>query len=117
MTRLGILWRRRPVVLVGFVLATLAAALFLGRALVATIYWSAHQDVPVAGWMTPAYVEHSWHLPKFSLRAPLDLEPLRNGERPQTIGELARSRGIPEAEMIARVQKLVEDASARGPQP
>jgi hypothetical protein len=117
MTRLRFLWRRRPVVLVAFVLATLAATLFLGRALLATIYWSAHQQMPVAGWMTPAYVERSWHLPKFALRAPLDLKPPASGEHPQTLGDLARSRDMPEAEMVAHVQKLVEAASRQAPPP
>lgn len=112
MTRLRLLWRRRPLVLVAFVLATLAAAVFLGRAVVATVYWSAHHEVPVAGWMTPSYIEHSWQLPKYALRAPLGLTPPVKGEHPLTVAEMARTRGVSEAEMVAQVQKLVDAAAA-----
>lgn len=117
MNRLRFLWKRQPVVLSAFLVASAVALFFLGRMVVFTIYWAGHRNVPIAGWMTPLYIERSWDLPKFTLRDPLGLKPLEKGQRPQTVAEMARARGITEAEMIALVQSLVDDARAGARRP
>lgn len=117
MNRLRYLWKQQPLVLSAFVAATLVALFFLGRMVVFTIYWAGHQNEPIAGWMTPLYIERSWDLPKFTLRDPLGLKPLEKGQHPQTVAEMARTRGITEAEMIALVQSVVDDFRAKAPHP
>ena len=55
-------FRRHPVLVSAFVAFTLLALFFAGRFTYQAIYWSTHQNQPVAAWMTVGYIAHSWNL-------------------------------------------------------
>ena len=67
-----------------FVVALCTLGFFGARSLAATIYWMdpAHQDQPLAGWMTPRYVARSYKLPPEVLGEALFLV---KGETPRRI--------------------------------
>jgi hypothetical protein len=115
LNRLRILWRQQPVILSAFLIAAALALFFAVRAVSGAIYWATHTNEPVKGWMTPGYVERSWHLPKKTLAGPLDLKPLEPGQHPQNLRELAIARGMTESEMIALVEAEVAKAEALKP--
>ena len=104
---IGHLWRRHRWLLLGF-LAAVALALFFGvRAAVFTVYWSGHRDEAIAGWMTPRYIAHSWEVPPQVVGEALGLTPGGDARR-VTIEEVARSRGLPVAEVAATVTVAIE---------
>lgn len=93
MTRLRHLWSHHRAALVVFVLALIVTLLLAVRTTVFTVYWldPAHRDQPLAGWMTPRYVAHSYAVPPKALGLPppgpgdpwhitLDQIAARNGE-------------------------------------
>jgi hypothetical protein len=59
------LWETQRLVLSAFVLAAAVFCYFAATTTMSMIYWMdpAHQDQPLAGWMTPRYVSHSYKLP------------------------------------------------------
>ncbi len=120
MTRTGPLksaFRRHPVLVSAFVLFTLLALFFAGRFAARAIYWSTHQNQPVAAWMTVGYIAHSWNLNPRSLEEAAGLPPPAG--RPLTLGEIAVDRGVPADEVIATVAaaiaKLQADQHRRRP--
>lgn len=110
MTRKGRLlrWLLRA----GFVVA-LGLTLFFGaRLTLGAIYWSNHRDQPIEGWMPLRYVGRSWSVPPEVIAEALGIEP---GTLPRrSLSQIARDRGIPEAELIARIIAAI--AQARGGQ-
>lgn len=66
MTAIKHLWAEHRLALLAFVAALGALAYFGVTTLAAALYWMdpAHQDQPLAGWMTPRYVGQSYHLPR-----------------------------------------------------
>ncbi len=117
MNRLRILWQRQPIVLSAFIIAAAFALFFAVRAVSGAIYWANHRDEPVKGWMTPMYVDHSWGLPRATIGQALGLTKPEPGQKLQNLRELARARGISEAEMIALVEAAVAKAQAGMPSP
>ena len=110
-------FRRHPVLVSAFVVFTLIALFFAGRFATRAIYWSTHQNQPVAAWMTVGYIAHSWNLDPHELEAAADLPPPAG--HPLTLGEIAGLRGVPVARIIAAVEaaiaKLQADRGGRKP--
>ena len=48
--------RRHPLLVGVMVLSLLLALVFAGRFVVRAVYWEAHREEAVAGWMTVGYV-------------------------------------------------------------
>lgn len=99
------LWRRHPVLLPAFLLA-LAAALFFGlRALsfIVTQPWRAEQ--PVAGWMTPRYIQRTYHIPREVIGAILDVDDQTEARMP--VDALARASGRPLAKVLADLDAAI----------
>lgn len=93
-----------------FVLALALTLFFGGRAAWHAVYWSdpARIDQPLAGWMTPGYVARSWDVPPEVIAPALDLPPpSARGDRPPPLAELARQRGVPVEDLIARLQSAI----------
>ncbi|GAB4386896.1 hypothetical protein [Albidovulum sp.] len=103
MNALGRLWREHRLALLAFAAAALVTLFFLGRLIAFTIYWSdpAHRRSAPEGWMTPGYVARSWQIPREDLVRALGLAP--RPDRPATLAEIARSRGVPPAAFLAEV--------------
>lgn len=109
------IWREAPWLGLGFLAALILTLLFAVRFFVSWLYWSdpEHLQQPLAGWMTPGYVARSWQVPRSLVADVLDLSP--GTERPGTLSDLARIRGVP-------LETLVDDlavaiAAYRGAKP
>jgi hypothetical protein len=109
-TLLRTLWRTNRWALVGFAFAAALTLFFAGRTLVFALYWAdpAHQNEPVAAWMTLGYVEKSWDLPPRSLAGPLRMGPPDKSRGPKSIAEYARERGVTAEQFVAEVQAAVK---------
>ncbi len=109
MRRLAHVWKHHRLLLIAFALAVLVAVGMAGRVLFAWVYWNANHQQAVAAWMTPGYVAHSWKIDRSALIdrliEPLDLMPGRR----ETIAEIAKRTGMPEAEVIARIEAAVAE--------
>lgn len=60
------LWQTHRIAVLAFALALGALGYFGVKTLSSAIYWMdpAHQDQPLAGWMTPRYIGQSYKLPR-----------------------------------------------------
>lgn len=110
------LWRGHPKAMAGFVLAALVTLFFVARITVSAIYWHNHQREPVQAWMTIGYVAHSWGLRAPDIDAAAGLPHPEKGH-PFTISEIARQRGVSEAEIIRLVTDTVAKMTAEAPKP
>ena len=104
------LWRANRWALIAFCLATAVTLFFAVRFVLFALYWAdpAHQNEPVAGWMTLGYVEKSWDLPPRSLAGPLRMGPPDKSRGPKSIAEYASERGVPVSQFVAEVQAAVK---------
>lgn len=108
MSPLAKAWRRHRLLFAAFLLA-LALTLFFGtRALLFAIHWHdpAREDEEIAGWMTPRYVAHSWHVPPEVVADAIDLAPGEAGRRP-TLDRIAAEKGIPVADLADRIEAAI----------
>lgn len=103
-------FRRHPILVSAFILFTLLALLFAGRFAYRFAYWSAHQNQPVAAWMTVGYVAHSWHLDPRAIDAAAGL-PSPVGH-PLTLSEIAAERGVPVEQIITAVEAAIAELQA-----
>lgn len=117
MNRLRYLWQRQPVVLSAFLLTAAIALFFALRFLTGAIYWSGHQKEAVKGWMTIGYVARSWGLKGPDIDSLAGLPGPKIKGHAQSLREIATDRGVPEAEVIATVEKAVAELSAKAKQP
>ena len=102
------LWHDHKLLTVGFLLAGALTAFFAVRLVASWIYWNdpAHRDVEIAGWMTPRYVAHSWHLPPDLVADVLELE--RQTGRPPTLADIAAERDVTVDDLAARIEAAAE---------
>lgn len=63
-------------------------------------------DPPIAGWMTPRYVAHSWQIPPEVIAETLSLEQDGSGRR-LTLRDLADTRSIPVDELIRQLDEAI----------
>lgn len=110
------LWRDAPFLSLALLAALLVAGFFAARLTLATLYWTdpARQEVPLAAWMTPGFVAHSWDLPPELVATTLALDRDGSGRR-VTLGELAKARGVPVETLIAQLEAAI--AAHRGARP
>lgn len=108
---IGRLWRRHPVLTLAFGLALLAVGFFGARALTfaVTLAWRAEQ--PVAGWMTPRYVQRTYDLPREVVAGILHVD--EEGEARMPIDALARAQGRPLDEILAEIEAAVAAQDAQ----
>lgn len=105
------LWRRHPVALALFGLASLAALLFAVRLAVFTIYWAdpAHRQLSPEPWMTPGYLARSWGRDPAEIGAALGFD-APPSDRP-TLAEIAAERGIPVEVLLAEVAAFLAEGA------
>lgn len=98
------LWQNNRLALLAFAVALAALGVFGVRTISSAIYWMdpAHQDQPLAEWMTPRYVGQSYHLPREVIEEVFFIEP---GEEPprMRLGEIANSNGLNLADLQSRL--------------
>jgi hypothetical protein len=98
--------RRHPRLAIAFGLASLVALAFIGRLVFGLLYWQAHREEPIAGWMTVGYVGHSWGISPRAIDAAAGLPPPAG--RPWTLQEIADARGVPVETVVAEVRAAVD---------
>ncbi len=109
MRRLASALRRHPVLFPAFGLALAVFLVFAVRSTMFAVYWAdpAHRDQQIEGWMTPAYVSHSWHVPREVMEAAIGSDgPKLKGGKP-TLDRIAREEGVPTADLIARIETAI----------
>lgn len=102
---IGRLWRRHPVLTLAFALALLAALFFGGRALTFAVTLGWRSEQPVAGWMTPRYIQRTYDLPHEVIAGILDVDDQTEARLP--VDALARQLGRPLAEVLADLEKAI----------
>ncbi len=102
------LWKNHRWLLIAFVVAAALSVFFGVRTVMFTLYWSdpANRDQAIAGWMTPRYVAHSWHVPPEVVQEALGLTGDGAGRR-VTLDELATARGIDTATLGAELDAAI----------
>lgn len=111
---IGRLWRENRLLVLAF-LAFLALAIFFGtNAVLKARDFRAPKEQPIAAWMTPRYVAHSWDVPRDEMMAILGLEPPPRGRI--TLEELAAEKGLPVEDYIARIEAGIAAFRARQPE-
>ena len=108
------LWRQRPYLVSAFLIACAVTLFFAGRLVFFTLYWSdpAHQNQAVEPWMTVGYIARSWHLEAQDLGALAGLPQIKG--HPQSLAELAASRGVAVEVIIADVETAIAALRAKG---
>ncbi|WP_425101174.1 hypothetical protein [Tropicibacter sp. S64] len=107
-------FRKRPVLTGIFALALVLSVVFGVRLVLHGLYWAdpAHRDETIAGWMTPGYVAHSWHVPNQLVGDALGFtkETFQPG---QTLDELAKARGVPVEALKQALYSAITDHRAQ----
>ena len=99
---IGRLWRGNRLLVLAFA-GFLALAMFFGaNAFLKARDFRAPKDQPVAAWMTPRYVAHSWNVPREEMMTILGLEPPGPGR--VTLRDIAASKGIPADDYIRDIE-------------
>jgi len=104
------LWRTNKPLVIAFAIALSLTVVFGVRTTGFLVYWSSHQNVPVAGWMPPGYVAKSYRVDIEVVREALGLDPLERDRRP--IARIARDRGVPVEQLIRDVNEGLKAAKA-----
>lgn len=108
----GRLWRRHPLLSLAFALALLAVGFFGVRALTFAVTLAWRSDQPVAGWMTPRYIQRTYDLPRDVVAAILGVD--GSGEARMPVDALALDAGRPLAEVIAELEAAIAAHEAQG---
>ncbi len=101
------MWSAAPVATVILAVA-LAAGVFFGvRTTAHWVYWNdpSHRDQSIAGWMTPGYISHSWHVPREVVTEALGLP--RGPKGKGNLNRLARLQGRSVEELTAAVEAAI----------
>lgn len=109
------LWKRHPLALSGFLLASAVTLFFLVRMASSAIYWAnpAHHNETVKPWMTAGYIARSWHVDPRMLDILAGL-PGPKDHGPWTIRQAAEARGVEVSEVIAQVNRALAVLKAQG---
>lgn len=99
------LWTRHRRLVIAFAVAVLLAAALLVRGLV-LVPPRGDPTRPVAAWMTPGFVVHTYHLPPEVVGEILGLPP--GEKRRQTIAEIATAQGRVVTELLDALQSEVD---------
>ncbi len=108
---IGRLWREHRILFLTFLAAIALALLFAIRAAMFAIHWhGTPPNPPLAGWMTPRFVSHSWHVPPEVVGNALGLD--QEQPRRVTLDDLATERGLPVEELIGDLQTAIDSFRA-----
>ena len=99
---MGSLWKRHKGLVLAFV-AAFGLAIYFGIGAVRKARdFDVAKEQPVAAWMTPRYISHSWDVPREEMLEILDLTSPNPGRR--TLVDLAEEKGIPVETYIAQIE-------------
>ena len=102
------LWAAAPLATLLLALALAAAGLFGVRGVM--LWAHRHERIaseqPVAAWMTPGLIAHSWHVPREVILDALDA-PGRPAQGPMNLTELAEMQGTTVEALIAEAETSI----------
>ncbi len=99
---MGRFLRDNKVLVLAFVILLAAAVFFAVGAFRKARDFDVAKEQPVASWMTPRFVAHSWGVPRDVMMTILGLEAPGPGR--QTVAEIADERGVPVEALIAEIE-------------
>ena len=112
------LWAAAPLATLLLALALAAAGLFGVRGVM--LWAHRHERIaseqPVAAWMTPGLIAHSWHVPREVILDALDA-PGRPAQGPMNLTELAEMQGTTVEALIAEANAAIAAWRAEHPEP
>ncbi len=96
-----------------FAVALGLCVFFAAQASLRAWHWhKLESERPLAGWMTPRYVAHSWRIPREVMEEALgELPPVRG--RP-TLRRIAETQGVPLEDLVHRIEAAVVAHRAGG---
>jgi len=102
------LWRHNRLLLVAFSMALVLTLFFATKLLVFATHWMVLRSDPgpIAGWMTPRFLVHAYHLPPAVLEATLGFTFQR--QDPQTLKQIAAAKGVPLTDLIAEIMGEID---------
>lgn len=104
------LWQTHRRLVIAFGVTAGLAVILLVRGLV-LVPPRGDPDMPVAAWMTPGFVVHTYHLDPDVMSQILGEAP---GERRrQTLAQIATAQGRVVTEILAELQAAIDDARAQ----
>lgn len=108
LSALRFFWREHRFLFLAFAMALALTVFFTVRMVVFTLYWAdpAHRNQPIAGWMTPRYIVHSYDLPPELVRKVLNLE--EEPRKRRTLAEIARDSDLTLDEIAQRITQAAE---------
>lgn len=105
MKRMLEIWRHHKILATAFaVMAVITLALGL-RLIFFSVYWATHRDLPIKAWMPVGYIARSHGVPIDRLKQVTGGNVGDRDRRP--ISEVAREIGIPEQELIERLEREI----------
>lgn len=111
-------WAHHRLAVMAFVVALLAVGWFGFQTVRHALYWHdpAHQDQPLAGWMTPRYVVESYQIPPEVLAPALFLNP---DEKPRrlSLDTIADQNDVTLTELQSRIDAAVAEWRLTHPEP
>lgn len=112
------LWAAAPVATLVLAAALTATAFFGVRAVMFGVYWHdpAHREQPIAGWMTPGYIAHSWAVPREVVLDALDA-PVPPPDGPMNLRKLAEINGTSVEALVAEAEAAIAAWRAAHPKP
>ena len=111
------LWDSHRLALMAFVAALTALGFFGVKTITSAVYWMnpAHQNQPLAGWMTPRYVAQSYGLPPDVLGPALFME--QGTPRRMSLEAIMDAQGLTMADLQARIDAATETYRANSGPP
>lgn len=95
-------WQKNKLLVSAFVLVLVAAIAFGIVAIRKARDFDVAKEQPVASWMTPRFVAHSWDIPRETMMTILGLEPPGPGR--QTLEDIAAQKGVAVEAYIAEIE-------------
>jgi hypothetical protein len=89
-----------------FVVATLLALVLGGMTLWHALTFERYAEGPIEAWMTPGMIVHVYDISPENMSAVLGLPQGEGKGKP--LAEIAKARGEPAADLVARVQAAVD---------
>jgi hypothetical protein len=99
---MGRFWRENRLLVLAFAVLVAIALWFAMGAVRHALEFDVAKEQPLAPWMTPRYVAHSWDVPREAMMDILGLEP--DNPRRRTLEEIAAEKGVPVADYIAGIE-------------
>ena len=108
------MWQHAPGLTVALAAALVLSLVFAFRLTFDAMHWhDTPENDPLAGWMTPRYVAHSWAVPPTVIREALAIP---SDTRRMTVSSLADERGMTTEEVILQIEAAIAAFRAQNPQ-